>query len=136
MSAGIPLKLASFAERFPAEMAPKVEKLMNDLEQAAANKLNSLIVEPVDVGTLKQSRGTKANGKGVSIGYTAVHAITVDIGRIKSKTYRRTLRSGKKSKLFSRMLGSAKVPEGMTQPAIRKLKAVWDEVAESAGKDF
>lgn len=130
------LKLASFADQFPSAMKEKVEKLATSIEQKAADAISSSLVEPVDVGRLKRSRGAKSTTRGISIGYTEVHAIPIDIGRVKSKMYRRTLKSGKKTVAFSRMLGSASRPEGMTRPALKEFRAVWESVVEDAGKDF
>lgn len=129
-------KLASFADSFPIEAKDRVEKLASDIEKVTARKLDSLINEPVSTGTLRSSKSLKSTGKGLILGWESVRAVPIDMGRVKSKTYRRTLRSGKKTQPFSRLLGSDKAPEGFTQPAIKLLKASWNETVESAGKDF
>lgn len=133
------LRLSSFADRFPAEMKDRVEKLAQDLVARTAAELESLLDEPVATGALRASRQLVESGSkkgGLRLGYTAPHAIGVDVGRIRSKTYRRTLPSGKKTRPFSRMLGSEKRPEGFTQPALEGLKSRWEQIAAEASEEF
>lgn len=136
MARTTPLRLSTFADRFPAEMQSRVEKLAESLVSATAKELESLIEEPVTTGGLKASRSLEETKKGMRLGWTAPGAIGVDVGRIKSKTYRRTLKGGRKSRPFSRMLGSEKAPEGFTQPAIRKLRLGWEQIVADLEKDF
>lgn len=133
------LRLSSFADRFPVEFRDRIEKLSQDLITKTGSELESLIEEPVTTGALRASRQLVESGSkkgGLRLGWTAPSAIGVDIGRIKSKTYRRTLPSGKKTRPFSRLLGSEKRPEGFTQPAIVALKSRWESIASEAGESF
>lgn len=130
------LRLSTFADRFPAEMRERIEKLARDLIAKTGAGLDSLIDEPVTTGTLRASRQLVESKKGLRLGWTAPSAVGVDVGRIKSKTYRRTLPSGKKTRPFSRLLGSEKRPEGFTQPAITALKSRWEQIAAGAGEEF
>lgn len=134
-----PLRLSSFADRFPAEIRDRVEKLAQDLIAKTASELESLLDEPVATGALRASRQLVESGSkkgGLRLGYTAPHAIGVDVGRIKSKSYRRTLPSGKKTRPFSRMLGSEKRPEGFTQPALKGLESRWEGIAAEVSEEF
>ena len=123
-----PLRLSSFADRFPAEMKERVEKLSADLVAATAKELEGLIEEPVASGTLRASRSLVESKKGLRLGWSDPSAIGVDVGRIQSKSYQRKLKSGGKSRHYSRLLGSQKRPEGFTQPAIQALRLGWDRV--------
>jgi len=127
------LPLASFADQFPISMKEEVEKLAAGLEKAAADKLDSLLDEPVLTGALRASRTLSPSNKGLRLGWTEVHARFIDMGRKRSKQYRRKLPSGKSSKPFSRLLGSDKASDGFTQPAIKGLRLAWDEVVKTAG---
>jgi hypothetical protein len=131
-----PLRLSTFADRFPAEMVERVEKLAESLQAKVAAKLEDLVDEPVSTGGLRSSRSLVTSKKGLRLGWTAPGAIGVDVGRIQSKTYQRKLKSGKKSRPYSRMLGSEKKKEGFTQPAIAGLRLAWDQVASEAGQEF
>lgn len=128
------LPLASFADQFPHHMKERVEKLATDLEKAAADKLESDLSEPVASGALRSSRSIKAGKKGLRLGWTAVHSVFIDVGRIKSKQFTRKLKRGGRSRPYSRILGSDKAPEGFTRPAIAHLRQGWDEIVEQAGK--
>lgn len=135
----ISLRLSAFADRFPAETKDRVEKLAQDLVAKTAAELESLLDEPVTTGALRASRQLVESGSkkgGLRLGYTAPHAIGVDVGRIRSKTYRRTLPSGKKTRPFSRMLGSEKRPEGFTQPALEGLKSRWEQIVAETSEEF
>ena len=127
------LPLASFADQFPVRMKEEVEKLTVNLEKAAADKLDSLLDEPVLTGALRASRTLAPSSKGLRLGWTEVHSRFIDMGRKRSKQYRRKLPSGKSSRPFSRLLGSDKAKEGFTQPAIKGLRLAWDEVVKTAG---
>lgn len=134
-----PLRLSSFADSFPAEMRDRIEKLAQDLVTKTASELESLLDEPVTTGALRASRQLVESGSkkgGLRLGYTAPHAIGVDVGRIRSKTYRRTLPSGGKTRPFSRLLGSDKRPEGFTQPALTALKSRWEQLVSEASEEF
>lgn len=130
------LRLSSFADQFPAEMRDEIEKTVEALIEKTGSALDELIDEPVATGTLRASRQLTESKGGLRMGWTAPSAVGVDIGRIKSKTYRRTLPSGKKTRPFSRMLGSEKRPEGFTQPALEGLKSRWEQVAAEAGEEL
>jgi len=130
------LRFSEFADRFPAEMKEKVEKLAADVVTSAADKLDSLIQEPTSTGTLRSSRTRQTVNGGIRFAWTAQRAIGIDPGRIMSKTMTRITKSGAKSKPFSRMLGSPDRPEGFTRPAIEGLRGVWDETVSNAGKEF
>jgi len=120
-----------FAATFPPEMKEKVEQLKTRLETEAADEVEANIVAP---GSLKGSL-TRITGKsGIRLGWSALHAKFIDIGRVKSKPYSMKLKSGGKSKLFSRTLGSEEVPEGMTGPAVKKMESKWDGIVTSAGE--
>lgn len=127
------LPLASFADQFPEQMREEMERLANDLEKAAAAKLDTLLDEPVLTGALRASRTLTPSKKGLRLGWTAVHSRFIDMGRKRSKQYRRKLPSGKSSRPFSRLLGSDKATEGFTQPAIKGLRLAWDEIVTTAG---
>lgn len=134
-----PLRLSSFADSFPAEFRDRIEKLAQNLVTKTGSELDSLIDEPVTTGALRASRQLVESGSkrgGLRLGWTAPHAIGVDVGRIKSKTYRRKLPSGKMTRPFSRLLGSEKRPEGFTQPALTALKSRWEQIAAEAGEEF
>jgi hypothetical protein len=131
-----PLRLSAFADRFPTEMKERVEKLAEALVAKTAAELESLVDEPEATGTLRASRGLVEGGKGLRLGWTAESAIGVDVGRIQSKSYRRTLKSGAKSRPYSRMLGSEKRPEGFTKPALAQLRLDWDRIVSEAGQEF
>lgn len=120
-----------FAATFPDEMKGKLEDLKSRLEKEAADEVEENIVA---VGSLKHSRQRLETKSGVRLGWSQVHAKMIDIGRVKSKPYARKLKSGGKSKLFTRMLGSADVPEGMTGPAVKKMESKWDAIVTSAGE--
>lgn len=128
------LKLASFADQFPAQMKERVEELASKLEKETADKLDSLIELPARTGALRASKQLKSSQAGMRLGWTAVHAIPIDLGRRRSKQYRRTLPSGKKTRPFSRLLGSDKLPEGFTAPALRLLREGWDEIVQDVDK--
>lgn len=130
------LKLASFADRFPAHMKERMEELASKLEKETADKLDSLIDVPVRTGALRASKQLKSSQAGMRLGWTAVHAIPIDMGRRKSKQYRRTLPGGKKTRPFSRLLGSDKLPEGFTMPALRLLRADWDSIVQDVDKSI
>lgn len=131
-----PLRLSTFADRFPAEMKERVEKLAAELVDATADELESLVQEPEATGALRSSRSREESKKGLRLGWTSPAAIGIDVGRIQSKTYRRTLPSGSKSKPYSRMLGSTKAPEGFTKPAIAALRLGWEQVLASVGQEL
>lgn len=132
------LPLAAFADRFPAHMKEWVEKLATDLEKAAGDKLEGELQEPVGdypgSGKLRASRTISIGKSGLRLGWTAVHSVFIDIGRIRSKQFTRKLKSGGRSKPHSRLLGSDKAQEGFTRPAIAKLRQGWDAVVQAAGK--
>lgn len=132
------LRLSSFADSFPAEFRDRIEKLAQDLIAKTGSELDSLIDEPVTTGALRASRQLIESGSkgGLRLGWTAPSAIGVDVGRIKSKTYRRKLPSGKMTRPFSRLLGSEKRREGFTQPALTALKSRWEQIAAEAGEEF
>jgi hypothetical protein len=128
------LKLASFADQFPAHMKERVEELASKLEKETADKLDALIELPARTGALRASKQLKSSQAGMRLGWTAVHAIPIDMGRRRSKQYRRTLPSGKKTRPFSRLLGSDRLPEGFTAPALRLLREGWDEIVQDVDK--
>jgi hypothetical protein len=131
------LPLSSFADRFPAEMKQKVEKLAEELVAKAASELEGLIHEPEATGALRQSRKLIAGKNGaLRLGWTSPAAIGIDVGRIQSKTYRRELASGKKSKPFSRLLGSESAKEGFTRPAVEGLRLGWDRIVAEVSQEF
>lgn len=127
------LRLASFADTFPERMRKEVEDIATRLEKEAGKKLDALLDEPVGTGALRASRTLQEGKQGLRLGWTEVHSIFIDMGRKQSKQYRRTLPSGKKTRPFSRLLGSDKAKEGFTQPAIKGLRLAWDEVVVAAG---
>jgi hypothetical protein len=127
------LRLASFADTFPEKMRKEVENLAANLEKEAGKKLDSLLDEPVATGALRASRTLQEGKQGLRLGWTEVHSVFIDMGRKQSKQYRRKLPSGKSSRPFSRLLGSDKVKDGFTQPAIKGLRLAWDEVVTAAG---
>jgi len=125
--------LRQFAESFPEELQKKVILLGQKLEEVSVNTLAAYIDEPVLTGALRGSRTIESTpSRGRSIGWTNEAAVFIDIGRIKSKMFTKKTMKGK-SKPFQRMLGSDKVPEGFTQPAITRLRKNWEEVVKLAG---
>lgn len=134
-----PLRLSSFADRFPAEMRERLEKAVDNLVEKTAEELGDMADEPISTGALRASRklvNNETKRGGLRLGWEAMSAIGIDVGRIRSKPYRRKLSSGKKTKFFTRMLGSEQAPEGFTKPARVGLRLHWEEIVAEASEEF
>jgi hypothetical protein len=129
------LPLASFADIFPEHMREKVESLSNRLEVEAGKVAEQSLDEPMLTGSLKSSREVRHRADGLHIGWTEVHAVMIDFGPRKSAPYQRKIPgTGRKSKFFSRRLGSMSAPQGLRRPALRAIRDSWDAIVAEAGK--
>lgn len=132
------MTLGEFANSFPSQMLGAVERLAERLEVEAGDAIEAELdsLTPVLTGELARSRERRTSKSGLRLGWSAVSAIPIDIGRRKSKPFRRKLRNGQLSKSMTRMLGSDAAPEGMTRPAVRVLRSKWDEIVASVGEEL
>lgn len=140
--------LVDFGRRFPGLAVDRLEELMREAHRQLHARVAELTRELSPSGTsdrpghkhLRPSwRSVPANPESAiaslrptRVEATAPHARVIDAGRQMAKAHQRRGKSGKKSFVRSRMVGSPQAPLGVRGPVLVAIRAEEEQILQRA----